>query len=218
MARARSRGQAAMEWEPLVRIYESRLWRRSPLFAAFTRISFAREYALIRSELAGCRRLLDLGCGPGIYGRALARDLPGAAVTGLDLSRPMLRYAARRARAARLARFVLVRGDAMALPFGAQRFDGAVCCGALHLFPDTAGALRELVRVLAPGGRLAVAAFLREEGALGDAVAGLRRRWLGVRAYTPPELEALFAKAGLGEARVLHAAGAWLIASARKPS
>jgi len=216
MARARSPSQAAMEWGPLVRIYESRLWRRSALLAAFTRISFEREYELVRGALAGCRRLLDLGCGPGIYGRALARDLGGVTVTGLDLSWPMLRQAAQRAGAAHPGSFRLVRGDALALPFAAERFDGAVCCGALHLFPDSAGALRELARVLAPGGRLAVAVVLREEGLLGDAIAALRRRWLGVRAYTPRELEALFAEAGLRETRVLHAAGLWLIASATK--
>ena len=69
------RAQASMESEAVAAIYESRLWRRSVLAHWLLRISFENEYALVSRSL-GLRdadRVLDLGCGTGIY----TRPLPG---------------------------------------------------------------------------------------------------------------------------------------------
>jgi ubiquinone/menaquinone biosynthesis C-methylase UbiE len=208
-----------MESEPIVRIYESRLWRRSPIVAAVMRVSFEREYALIAAaaRLTPAATVLDLACGPGIYARRFARAAAQGTVVGLDLSVPMLRYAARRAAAEGLRNFVLLRGNAMALPFAAGQFDLVNCCGALHLFPDLARVLTEIARVLAPGGRFTAAAFRRRDGWLAQWATRVRRRWLGIDAFHPDELSARLAAAGLGEIRCHHAAGIWLIISAVKP-
>ena len=214
----RSIAQASMEWEPLVRIYESRLWRRNPIVAALSRISFENEYALISREarLQGHEDLLDLACGPGIYARRLGPALARGSVIGLDLSLPMLRYAARRAREERLENLTLIRGSAMELPFETDRLEAVICCGALHLFPDADRVLEEIQRVLKPGGRFAVAAFRHGEGRLGERRAEWRRRLYGLDSFTPDELAARFERAGLSEPRCLHSAGLWLIMSARK--
>jgi SAM-dependent methyltransferase len=217
--RPRSLAQRAMEWPPIVRIYESRLWRRSPIAAAAMRISFEREYAIIAAaaRLTPAAAVLDLACGPGIYARRFAAAVPQGVVVGLDLSLPMLRFAARRAAAAGLRNLALLRGDAMALPFAAGRFDVVNCCGALHLFPDLAQVLAESARVLAPGGRFTAAAFRRRDGRAAEWATRLRRRRFGVDAFHPDDLSRRLAAAGFGDIRCHHAAGVWLIMSAVRP-
>jgi SAM-dependent methyltransferase len=217
--RRRTLAQAFMEWEPLVRIYESPLWRRSPLLALVTRLSFEREWALVAeaAELEGGERLLDLACGPGIYARRFARRLERGFVVGLDLSQPMLRDGTRRARREGLRNLALVRGTAQALPFATGAFGAVSCCGALHLFPDVPGALAEMQRVLAPGGRVVIAAVRRGERPLARWRAGVRKRLYGVDAFTPSDLASLLEGAGFASPRLLHAAGVWLVVRAHKP-
>ena len=83
-------------------------------------ISFDSEYALIARalQIETGNRILDLACGPGIYTRRFAQHRPEAAVVGMDLSSPMLRYALRRTLEEQLTNVTLVRGDALAFPFG----------------------------------------------------------------------------------------------------
>lgn len=219
MTRRRSVAQRAMESDAIVRVYESRLWRRSLLATLALGISFDREARLIgrAARLSSGDTLLDLACGPGIYTRPFAREIaPGLAV-GLDLSPAMLRHAGSRARAAGLRNLALVRGDALRLPFPDRRFDAVNCCGALHLFPDADVALREVHRVLKPGGRFTVAAF-RRGFAPWDAVGSALRRLIGIESFDAAELEARLRAAGLDEVACHHAAGRWLIMSARRPA
>ncbi len=215
----RSIAQATMEWEPLIRVYESRLWRRSLLWRLLAGISFEQEYRLVAeaARLAPGTCVLDLACGPGIYARRFARAMSDGRVVGLDLSLPKLHYASRKARSERLHDLLFVRGDAGELPFAAARFDFVNCCGALHLFPDVDAVLGEVRRVLAAGGRFTAAAFRRRDGALSARRAELRRRLYGIRSFTPDELAAACERAGLVDARCLHAAGRWLIVTAAAP-
>ncbi|WP_394361179.1 class I SAM-dependent methyltransferase [Amycolatopsis sp. SB7-3] len=77
----------------------------------------------------------------------------GVTLTGIDLSDGMLAIA--RGRAERLGHPVtLRRADAHALPFDADSFDTVVCTLGLCAIPDDGKALREMARVLRPGGRL----------------------------------------------------------------
>lgn len=210
----RTVSQAFMESPAIVRIYESRLWRRSPLFALYTGISFDREAKLI-IEAAGVgaeSRVLDLACGSGIYTRPLARVAKEGRVTGLDLSRPMLSLASLKAREEGLANIALLRGNAMALPFFDASFNAVNCCGALHLFPDTRRVLGEISRVLAPGGVFTAAVFRRK----GRLAGRLVRRFSGVNSYTWESFSGMLAEAGFDEIRPLHEAGVWMMAVALK--
>ena len=207
-----------MESDAIVRVYESRLWRRSLIATLALGISFDREAQLIgrAARLSPGDTLLDLACGPGIYTRPFARQIaPGLAV-GLDLSPAMLRHARSRSRAAGFPNLALVRGDALRLPFTDGQFDAVNCCGALHLFPDANVALREVHRVLKPGGRFTVAAFRRGSGRWAGVRSALRRQ-IGIASFTPAELEARLGTAGLGDVACHHARGQWLIMSARRP-
>jgi ubiquinone/menaquinone biosynthesis C-methylase UbiE len=99
-------------------------------------------------------RVLDVGCGLG--GKTVWYAESGAAlVAGLDVemrhARQSRRFAAARGRSERIG--ILV-GDAMRLPFAPGSFDVVTANDSLEHFADPAAALRELGRVLVPGGRL----------------------------------------------------------------
>jgi len=98
------------------------------------------------------RRVLDVGCGTGLFASRLGRELAGATVVGCDFSHGMLRQAAAHARDA-----PWVQGNALHLPFRDASFDAVVCTEAFHWFPDQRLALAEFFRVLVPGGRALVA-------------------------------------------------------------
>nr|WP_145908303.1 class I SAM-dependent methyltransferase [Kitasatospora viridis] len=107
-------------------------------------------------------RLLEVGCGLGM-GCALALgERDPAAVTGLDIHPEQLRRARER-HAALLAeqpeRLAFVQGAAEQLPFADGGFDAVLSVEAAQHFPDLAAFAAETARVLAPGGRLALAGF-----------------------------------------------------------
>jgi SAM-dependent methyltransferase len=216
----RSLAQRLMEASPVVRIYESRLWRRSPVATWKLGISFAAERdAILRAaRIEAGDRVLDLACGSGIYTRPLARQANAGTVVGLDLSLPMLRYASRRVRQEGLDNVVLIRGTALQLPFASARFDLVNCCGALHLFPDMPGALREILRVLKPGGGFTCAVVHRRRGCVAGVGAACRRRLFGVDAFSPREMESRLVGAGFADVQCHYAQRLWMIMSAYKPA
>ena len=96
-------------------------------------------------------RVLELGCGAGTYVRLLAKR--GHPAVGLDYSLPSLHRAVT-ADAPGAGRYVA--GEAYALPFADESFQGLVCIGVFQALTRPEEALREMLRVLAPGGRMLV--------------------------------------------------------------
>lgn len=113
--------------------------------------------AFLLPHLRAGMSLLDVGCGPGSITVGLAaRVAPGAAV-GVDLNPADLDKAASAAHAAGAANLRLSRSDLYQLPFAEASFDVAFAHSVLEHLADPLGALRELRRVLRPGGIAAIA-------------------------------------------------------------
>ncbi len=207
-----------MEAGPIVRLYESRLWRRNPLLALLMGLGFEAEYRIVSAalRLPGDALVLDLACGTGIYARRLAVEASAGRVIGLDLSRPMLRRARDLLRSEGLENLELVQGDARMLPFADARFDAVNCSGALHLLGSPSHALAEMARVLGPGGRLTIATYRSRATRLSQRIAGLRERVLGLGAFRSDRLDGELRGAGFEQVRCHHARGIWLIMSATR--
>lgn len=112
-----------------------------------------RSYAAL-GPLRGVR-LLEVGCGTGDDAARLARAVgPEGNVVALDSNAAMLAEA--RARFGQVANLRFELGAAAALPFTAGAFDAVRADRVVHLVADPGAALAEMVRVLRPGGRLAI--------------------------------------------------------------
>ena len=115
----------------------------------------ARLIAL--ANLQAADRVLDLACGTGDLVFAAARRARHG--VGLDLTHRMLELAASK----RPRNVALVTGDMLALPFDDARFDVVTTGYGLRNVPDLQQAIREIARVLAPGGRLLSLDFNRPD-------------------------------------------------------
>jgi SAM-dependent methyltransferase len=116
---------------------------------------------LLRRALPGPgERVLDLACGTGIVARRVAALVgPSGRVTGLDLNPGMIRVA-RSIPSSGGAPIVWVTGDATKPTLPDRTLDLVVCQQGLQFFHDRAGALRQIRRMLVPGGRVAIAAWV----------------------------------------------------------
>lgn len=113
-----------------------------------------RDWLLEQAGIAPGMLVLDVGCGPGPYHPAIAAV--GGRTVGADASPGMAGEAAAQARAGRLP-VETVAADAERLPFRDGRFERALANHMLYHVPDQARALREMRRVLKPGGRVVLA-------------------------------------------------------------
>ena len=169
---------------------------------------FARSLVALGAPAAG-ERVLDLACGTGIVARHAAPLVaPGGRVVGADVNAGMLAVAA-----VTVPGVEWVEADAAALPFADGSFDVAYCEQALMFFPDRAAALRELRRVLAPGGRVALSVWRgSEHNWVYEAVAAALERHAGPEAgammrspfpaWDAADLRGMLAEAGFGAVRM----------------
>ncbi len=138
--------------------------RIAPVYDAMNRVMTAgldRRWRRFTAEavVQSGDRVLDVACGTGDL--AVAAAAAGGTVTGLDFSPEMLERARRKAPG-----IEWIEGDALALPFDPASFDAATIAFGLRNVPDYDACLRELRRVLRPGGRLAVLEITRPRGVL----------------------------------------------------
>jgi ubiquinone/menaquinone biosynthesis C-methylase UbiE len=176
-----------------------------PLYDPFNRLLGTERFRrrlLEAAALAPGARVLDLGTGTGELALLVKRLLPAAAVVGVDPDAKALARA--RAKAARAGLAIdFEQGYADALPFADGRFDAVVSSLVLHHLTHAAkgAALREVARVLAPGGSLHVLDFGPSSGAFGHALSHLVHRGAELADHLAGELPSLMREAGLAEAR-----------------
>ena len=133
-----------------------RFWRGGP------DQPLVRRVVALLGASGAARRVLDAGCGTGLFALGLAAADPGRTVEGLDASRGMLDVARREAARSGRANVTFRQGDVIALPYPDGSFDAAVAAGLFPNLNEPRRALGELARVLVPGGRLVVVEFDRE--------------------------------------------------------
>jgi demethylmenaquinone methyltransferase/2-methoxy-6-polyprenyl-1,4-benzoquinol methylase len=210
--------------------------RISPVYDTMNRLMTAGLDARWRRRAAAAvvrpgARVLDACCGTGDL--ALACHEAGGDVVGLDFSERMLDRARGKSDA-----IEWVRGDLLALPFPDESFDAATVGFGIRNVQDLEAGLRELARVLRPGGRLGCLEITRPRGALRpffrlwfDGLVPLAGTILpGGAAYTylpasvrrfpgPEDLAVVLRRAGLGEVSwQLLGGGIVALHTARRPA
>lgn len=186
---------AAMRSAGFAMIYE-RWWRPMVrLLAGGSGIEGEQRIALGWLNVQSGQTVLDVACGPGNFTRSFApRVGPEGLVVGFDESKTMLAKAVEGTTDTHIG---YVRGDARTLPFPDGTFDAVGCFLALHLIPEPFRAIREMVRVLAPGGRIVLQAPYLPEGIVPTLANRVVNAPLGIRTFGRDEFTEVFRNAGL---------------------
>jgi ubiquinone/menaquinone biosynthesis C-methylase UbiE len=181
-------------------------------YARLTKKSMA-DFQLLAKRVAGeispASSVLEVAPGPGYFAVELAK-LGDYEVTGLDISQTFVEIARANAAEAKVqAQFQ--HGDASRMPFEAERFDYVVCRAAFKNFSAPGAALREMYRVLKPGGRALIVDMRGDASrdSIREAAKGMKawpvnraivyltfRFMLLKRAYTRAEFERMIGQTG----------------------
>jgi SAM-dependent methyltransferase len=132
-------------------------------------------------------RWLDVGCGNGAFTELIVDRCAPASVHGIDPSEGQLAFARERP-ATRIAQFS--PGDAMALPFPAQKFDAAVMPLVIFFVPVPSKGVEEMARVVCPGGSIAAYAWDMDGGGFPYDALRTEMHAMGVSVPTPPSIDA----------------------------
>lgn len=156
--------------------------------------------------------ILDCGCGGGAVIRRLLRRYPGSTVKGLDYS-PVSVEASRRLNAGAIAagRCDIVQGSVDALPFGDESFDLVTAFETIYFWPEPERGLREILRVLKPGGMLLLCVECGGES--GEKWAA---RIDGMTVYSEAELTAMLKASGFCRIETHGNKLGWLCVTARR--
>jgi SAM-dependent methyltransferase len=209
-------GQRMMGSTLLPQIYE-RVWR-PVLFRGFTARNTAQEdrRRLRLLDIAPGDVVLDVACGPGNTTRSLLGELgPDGLAVGVDSSATMLAQAVHESTPGSPVGYV--RADAADLPFADGTFDAVSCYGALYLMDDPFGALREMTRLLKPGGRVAVLTTCARGPAPVRRLGVAMSRKAPLRIFDVDEITDVLRDAGLVDVRRYVSAASQTVAG-RRPS
>jgi len=209
-------GQRLMVSRALPEIYE-RIWRplggRLLMGPGGPDTAGERRIALEMLSIGEGDAVLDVACGPGNFTRAFAAAAGGdGVVVGLDASSTML---ARAASERPVAGETYVRASATDLPFRDGSFDAVCCFAALYLIEDPLLALAEIVRVLAPGSRVALLSSVARGPVPARVADAVVRPLTGVRIFGRDELARELRASGLVDV-TQRVAGFAQFVSARK--
>ena len=183
-------------------------------YASQTHKSLDEFKALARrtaGQISAGASVLEIAPGPGYFAIELAK-LGNYRVTGLDISRTLVDLARTNAAGAGVT-VDFRQGDAAHMPFASESFDFLLCRAAFKNFMEPLPALKEMYRVLKPGGRALIIDLRRDASmqSISQAVQGMHlgavnalitrltfRFMLLKRAYTRAEFEQLLAQTGFG--------------------
>jgi ubiquinone/menaquinone biosynthesis C-methylase UbiE len=155
------------------------------------------EWTISLLEIQPIDHVLEIGFGPGRGIQRVAKIAAQGRVAGVDLSQTMLRQASRRNTATIAAGLVELRlGEASKLPYPDNSFHKAFATNVAYFWNDPVATLREISRVLKPGGRLALYVVSKED------IANFKVTQTGLyQLYTGEELVQLLTQTGFRQAR-----------------
>ena len=117
----------------------------------------ANAWTLAKLDLSDSDDVLEIGYGPGQAIELLCEQVTQGSITGIDFSETMLKQASARNRAPIDAgRVKLTVGDASKLPYPDASFDKIFCVNVIYFWQNPEVQLREILRVMRPGGALAI--------------------------------------------------------------
>ncbi|GHO97805.1 hypothetical protein KSF_078530 [Reticulibacter mediterranei] len=115
------------------------------------------EWTLSLLTIQPNEQILEVGFGPGALIEGMATKITKGQIVGVDMSPLMLEQASKRnAIAIREGRVSLQHGSALVLPFSDDTFDKALSANSIHIWPDQLAGIKEMRRVLKPGGEIAI--------------------------------------------------------------
>lgn len=155
-----------------------------------------RDFGIRMAGLRRGMRVLDVGCGTGFLTQGILRHTQD--VYGLDITIHQLR------RAAEKLRIPLVRGDAERLPFRDEVFDAVLSAGSIEYWPSPVEALREMWRILRPGGTALVGGPTRPRDRLYRLLADNMMLF-----YDEDEAQQMFSEAGFVDLEVGYTGPKW---------
>lgn len=164
-------------------------------------------------------RILDVGCGTGVFAERIRAAMPRATVCGMDLVSGMLTKGTARWRA-HAPHVSPVQADSERVPFANGAFDVVTCANSFHHYPNQQAAVCEMRRVLRPGGRLILVDGFRDRPwgwfIFDVCVAGVEGN---VHHCSRERMRTLFSNAGFGdiEQRVHRGAAPFLLTEAVVP-
>lgn len=191
----------------IARWYDKTTRRDLPEFKALAR--------RVAETLAPGAKVLEVAPGPGFFAIELAK-IGKYEITGLDISKSFVEIAKRNARQEHVE-VDFREGNASQMPFAESSFDFLLCRAAFKNFSEPLGALREMRRVLKPGGRALVIDLRKDvnKRALDDYIRGLKvgrldafvMRWtfrlmLVRRAYTKRQFGEFISQSGFGNSEI----------------
>ncbi|OZC90753.1 hypothetical protein CH254_07525 [Rhodococcus sp. 06-412-2C] len=185
---------------PLVASVYEKLWRPAGVaMMGVGGLSMSAERAKAVSDLrlSGDLTVLDVASGPGNFTKYLSDHLSGeGVVVGFDISEQMIRRAVRDNRGPHAA---YMRGDAQSLPFADNTFDAVCCYAALYLIPNPLTVVDELIRVLRPGGRIAIMTSYGRSAAPVKSILGAVSGHIGIRMFDKNQFTSIFETHGMTE-------------------
>lgn len=163
------------------------------------------RWGLKQGNIGAASSILDIGCGGGATVKKMAISVTRAKVYGVDCSEGSLAVARIvNGPLIRDGRVVMVKAAMPVLPFPDGQFDLVTAFETQYYWPDLPGSLREILRVLQPGGTLLVVAeFYKREGARNRLQQGLMK-FLGSTNLSVEDQRELFSGAGFVDVRVLE--------------
>jgi SAM-dependent methyltransferase len=173
-------------------IYETNFWQKLNLRLAGAKnsslFSLAEFHTNSLKDVTG--NILDIACGPITYGRRLSNEFRN--VYGIDISMGILQRGKKYVEKEKRTNINLARARVEELPFENDFFNGAICSGSLHLFPEMTLTLQEIARTMKQGAPLSVQTFIAGKTIVNRALK--KQSW--VHNFKLEELQEQFSKTG----------------------